>query len=61
MTESKKLNIPVLKENKNQNLDNLLNNNVKNGSGKTIIKISTYSYGSMGKRWHILSKLNKEE
>jgi hypothetical protein len=61
LTESKKLNIPVLIENKYQNLDNLLNNRAKDGSGKASIKIATYSYGSMGKRWLYLSKLTKQE
>ena len=65
MTESEELTIPVLKENKKQNLDNLsnfkFNNNTIGNSRKAIIKISTYSYGSMGKMWHNMSKLTKKE
>jgi len=65
LTESKRLIIPDLKQNKEVILDNLsdfrFNNNAKENSKKAIIKISTYSYGSNGKIWHYLSKLTKKE
>ncbi len=65
LTESKRLIIPDLKQNKEVILDNLsdfrFNNNAKENSKKAIIKISTYSYGSNGKSWHYLSKLTKKE
>ena len=61
MVITNKVIISEIKDNKQSLIDNLskLDNIPKRKSGKSIIKISTYSYGSNGKRWYYLSKMRK--
>ena len=65
MTESKKITIPDLKDNEEIVIGDLSNFKInkipKKKSKKSIIRISTYSYGSNGLQWHYLSKLIKKK
>ncbi|MFW9879250.1 MAG: hypothetical protein ACFFG0_39735 [Candidatus Thorarchaeota archaeon] len=64
MTVSKKTIIPKIKDDEEIVMDDLSNLKINTipikKSGKSIIKISTYSYGSNGLQWHYMSKMNKK-
>ncbi|MFX0058323.1 MAG: hypothetical protein ACFE85_13350 [Candidatus Hodarchaeota archaeon] len=55
----------IIEEERKDELNHLKNNKSNNGvehnSKRSIINISTYSYGSNGRRWFYLSKLNHNE
>ena len=55
----------IVEEKKKHDLNHLRynkgNNGVEHNSKKSIIHISTYSYGSNGRRWFYLSKFNNNE
>lgn len=65
MTISKKIVIPELKDNEKVVMDDLsnfkINNIPRKKSRRSIITISTYSYGSKGLQWHYFSKLLKKK
>jgi hypothetical protein len=65
LTISKKVIVPKLKDNEEMEMDDLsnfkLNKIPKTKSRKSIITISTYSYGSNGLQWHYFSKLLKKK
>ena len=65
MTISKKIVVPDLKDNEELAMDDLsnfkMNKIPKKKSRKSIITISTYSYGSSGLQWHYFSKLLKKK
>ncbi|MFX0004282.1 MAG: hypothetical protein ACFE9C_08445 [Candidatus Hodarchaeota archaeon] len=65
MTVSKKIVVPEFKDNEELVMDDLsnfkMNKIPKKKPKKTIITISTYSYGSSGLQWHYFSKLLKKK
>ncbi|MFX0020947.1 MAG: hypothetical protein ACFE9S_01380 [Candidatus Hermodarchaeota archaeon] len=65
MTVSKKMVTPEKKEKLDLVIGDLedfrISNIPKNKSRKSIITISTYSYGSRGIQWHYFSKLMKKK
>ncbi|MFX0040972.1 MAG: hypothetical protein ACFFCY_17955 [Promethearchaeota archaeon] len=65
MTESKKILVPDLKDNEELVMNDLsnfkMNKIPKKKSRKSIVTISTYSYGSSGLQWHYFSKLLKKK
>ncbi len=64
MTVSKKVIVPDLKDKEEIVVDDLANFKInkipRNRTKKSIIRISTYSYGSNGLQWHYFSKLKKK-
>ncbi|MFX1420258.1 MAG: hypothetical protein ACFE9N_15195 [Promethearchaeota archaeon] len=65
MTISKKVIIPESKENEEIVMDDLSHLKIdeipRKKSRRSIIKISTYSYGSNGLQWHYFSKKNNKK
>jgi len=64
MTVSKKIVIPDIEDNEEiiDDLSNFkLNRIPRKKSRKSIIRISTYSYGSNGIQWHYFSKRNNKK
>ncbi|MFX1503189.1 MAG: hypothetical protein ACFFDH_19670 [Promethearchaeota archaeon] len=65
MTISKKTIIPELKDSEEIVMDDLSHFKIdkipKSKLGKSIITISTYSYGSNGLQWHYFSKMIKKQ
>lgn len=64
MTVSKKIIVPKMEDSEDI-IDDLSNFNLnripRKKSKRSIIRISTYSYGSNGIQWHYFSKQNKKK